>query len=71
MIQHLPPLILLTLLLQGCTTPVKPWERGYLARSDMTFGSNVLAGRSRAQIHISKEASRGGSSAGGGGCGCN
>ena len=54
----------------GCAS-VKPWERGVLARSDMAWEPDPLEAARQDHIHFSKEASLGGGSAGGGGCGCN
>ena len=59
------------LLLSSCTTHVAPWERGYLAKPHMSPVSNSLEASLRHHIQVSKEASSGGHSAGGGGCGCN
>ena len=54
----------------GCAN-VKPWERGVLARPDMSLeGSPILAGFDD-HTYFSKEASSGGRGFGGGGCGCN
>ncbi|WP_320824771.1 DUF4266 domain-containing protein [Reinekea sp.] len=61
-----------TLLLSSCTSlGVKPWQRGTLARMDMTFGSDALNGQFDNHIYFSKEAASGGSGQSGGGCGCN
>lgn len=61
-----------TLLLSSCSgLGVKPWQRGTLARTDMTFGSDVLNGQFDNHIYFSKEAASGGSGQSGGGCGCN
>lgn len=54
----------------GCTV-VKPWERDVLARRDMAFEPDPIEGTRRSHIYFSKEASLGGGSTGGGGCGCN
>lgn len=50
---------------------VKPWARGSLARADMAWDPDPLEAARKDHIHFSKEASLGGGSAGGGGCGCN
>lgn len=50
---------------------VRPWERDLLARPDMGWQPDKLEALRRAHITFSKEASLGGGSAGGGGCGCN
>ncbi|MEI7447949.1 MAG: DUF4266 domain-containing protein [Burkholderiales bacterium] len=58
--------------LAGCAglQPVEPWRKGHLARPEMGFDT-TLESRLADQVHTSKEASSGGSSVGGGGCGCN
>ncbi|TQV87137.1 DUF4266 domain-containing protein [Aliikangiella coralliicola] len=61
---------LLGMFLSGCQV-VQPWERGKLARPEMAWSNDVLEGRLESHIYWSKEASSGGSSAAGGGCGCN
>ena len=58
------------LLCSACST-VQPWEKGMLAKPEMSFGNDRLEGRFAAHIYSSKEASSGGASVGGGGCGCN
>ena len=58
------------LLLSGCTPNIAPWERGFLAKPHMAIQSNGLETSLRQHIQNSKEASSGGHSAGGGGCGC-
>lgn len=64
--------LLLSLCLCGCSIkPVKPWERGVLARPEMQLGANPMESLMDEQIYYSKEAAHGGSSVGGGGCGCN
>ncbi len=50
---------------------VRPWERDLLARQDMSWQPDKLEALRRSHITFSKEASLGGGSAGGGGCGCN
>lgn len=57
-------------LLGGCAQ-VKPWEKGILARPDMTFEGDVLETKFAEHIYSSKESSSGGAGVGGGGCGCN
>lgn len=60
------------LLNTGCTLqPVAPWEKGYLARPDMTFDSDHLEAKFNEHMYFSKEAASGGAGVGGGGCGCN
>ncbi len=65
--------------LGGCTTvgnimsisEVKPWERGTLAKDNMQLVSDVMDDAVDNHIYFSREASTGGSSVAGGGCGCN
>jgi len=59
------------LVASGCTSlGVQPWERDLLAKKEMTL-SNGLDDSLDDHIYFSKEASSGGRSFGGGGCGCN
>ncbi len=66
-------LALLMVLLSGCVLlePVQPWEKGILAKPEMTMESDPLESRYLEHIYFSKEAASGGNGAGGGGCGCN
>ncbi len=57
-------------LLTGCTA-VQPWQRETLARPDMALVSDPLQAAFEDHVYFSKEASSGGRSFGGGGCGCN
>lgn len=57
-------------LLGGCA-PVQPWEKGKLAKPEMTFGGNPLEARYDEHVYTSREAASGGAGVGGGGCGCN
>ena len=61
---------LLVVLLTSCTQ-VQPWERGYLAKNEMAWQVDGLEAALNKHIFFSKEASSGGASAAGGGCGCN
>lgn len=54
----------------GCAD-IKPWEKGTLARPEMTFEGDPMATKFSEHIYSSKEASSGGAGVGGGGCGCN
>jgi hypothetical protein len=56
--------------LGGCTT-VQPWERGVLAKEEMSWSPNRLEATLNGHVYFSKEASSGGGAAAGGGCGCN
>ena len=61
-----------TTLASGCgSLGVKPWERDALARSDMRLDANPLDAAIDDHMYFSKEASSGGRSFAGGGCGCN
>lgn len=65
--------LLLALGCHGCASiePVQPWQRGTLARPEMTFDDDPLERGFREHIYSSKESSSGGAAVGGGGCGCN
>ena len=54
----------------GCA-PVAPYQRGYLARSDMAFEQSTGLAKAMEKTFPAKEAASGGASVGGGGCGCN
>lgn len=56
--------------LSGCT-PVASWERGTLAKPEMALDADPLDSALDSHVYFSKEASSGGNSASGGGCGCN
>jgi hypothetical protein len=60
-------------LLGGCSHlgEVSPWEKGTLAKPEMTFDGDRLDGNFSEHIYTSREGASGGSSVGGGGCGCN
>lgn len=61
----------LTLCLQGCLATVAPWERGKLAREDMSLTPAPDRAWMQQHVYSSKEAATGGHGPGGGGCGCN
>lgn len=67
--------VLVALLLavaSGCSTQrVEAWERDYLARPEMAWDPDGLTAGMRSHTYFSKEASTGGATVGGGGCGCN
>lgn len=63
-------LLLLSSLLSACTE-VRPWQRGNFARPEMQWQADPLESALNDHIFFSKEASSGGNSAAGGGCGCN
>ncbi len=59
--------------LTGCASlgNVQPWEKGTLAKPEMTFNDGGLFNRYDDHIYTSRESSSGGAGVGGGGCGCN
>lgn len=64
-------IMLMMLSLCACNlSPVKPWERNILARPQMQL-VHPLDNAFDDHIYFSKEASSGGQSFAGGGCGCN
>ena len=65
-------LIAVTILVSGCNMlGVKPWQRDVLAREEMQLGADPLDAAIDDHLYFSKEASSGGRSFAGGGCGCN
>lgn len=64
-------LLLLSFSLVSACTSVRPWERGHFAKEEMQWQANPLESALNDHIFFSKEASSGGNSAAGGGCGCN
>jgi hypothetical protein len=60
------------ILLSGCSNlGVQPWERDLLAKKEMSLTSSPIDTALDDHIYFSKEATSGGRSFGGGGCGCN
>jgi hypothetical protein len=60
------------LFIGGCSHwGVQPWERDLLAKKEMQLVSDPVEAGLDDHIYFSKEASSGGASFGGGGCGCN
>ncbi len=55
----------------GHLARVDPWERDVLARTDMTLDSEGVDLELDDHLYFSREATAGGRSFGGGGCGCN
>ncbi len=56
----------------GCSSlGVKPWQRDVLARDEMQLGADPIDAAIDDHLYFSKEASSGGRSFAGGGCGCN
>jgi hypothetical protein len=65
-------ILLLSAALSGCgSLGVRPWQRDILSRSDMQPGGSALSDAINDHMYFSKEASSGGRSYAGGGCGCN
>jgi hypothetical protein len=61
-----------TVIVSGCSSiGVKPWQRDVLAREEMQLNSDSLDRAIDDHMYFSKEASSGGRSYAGGGCGCN
>lgn len=50
---------------------VQPWEKGNLAKPEMTFEGDALDNAFTEHTYFSKESASGGGGVGGGGCGCN
>jgi hypothetical protein len=64
--------VLASLTLAGCgSLGVRPWQRDVLAREDMQLDNAPLDAAIDDHLYFSKEASSGGRSFAGGGCGCN
>ena len=60
------------LIFSGCAVQsVQPWQRDELAQKKMQLVSDPVQSSLDEHIYFSKEASSGGGSIGGGGCGCN
>ena len=58
--------------LAGCAiAPPQSWEKGLLAKPEMTMSADPLDQRFVQHIYSSKENASGGYGVGGGGCGCN
>jgi Domain of unknown function (DUF4266) len=59
-------------IVSGCSSlGVKPWQRDVLARREMQLDSEPVDAAIDDHLYFSKEASSGGRSFAGGGCGCN
>ena len=61
------------LVVTGCSSmdTVKPWDKDLLAKKSMQPVPDFFENFYDEHIYFSKEASSGGQSVGGGGCGCN
>jgi hypothetical protein len=65
-------ILLLTATVCGCSSlGVRPWQRDILSRADMQPGGSALGDAINDHMYFSKEATSGGRSYAGGGCGCN
>lgn len=63
--------LLTLLLITGCASAVKPWQKGRLASASMQpDGGNGLKVKYMEHIFVSKEGVKGGNGVSGGGCGC-
>ena len=61
-----------SVLLTGCAmNPTQAWEKGVLAKPEMTMNNDPLDQAFTQHIYTSKESASGGYGVGGGGCGCN
>jgi hypothetical protein len=62
-----------SVVLSGCSalSGPQPWQKGQLAKPEMSMGGDALELRYQSHIYTSKEAASGGYGVGGGGCGCN
>lgn len=60
----------LALSMAGCAA-VEPWQRGYLARPDMSPEAGPGTRTMLDKTFAAKEAASGSGTVGGGGCGCN
>ena len=68
----LAPLALVALFGSGCgVIGTQVWERDVLSKPEMNLDEPALDHALDDHIYFSKEASSGGRSVGGGGCGCN
>lgn len=64
--------VLLLMMTTGCTSlGVQPWERDFLAKQEMALDHEAITFGLDDHIYFSKEATSGGRSFSGGGCGCN
>lgn len=62
---------LTTVALTGCVSTVEPWERENFAKPEMSWSPDPMQAAFKQHVYTSKEATTGGSSTAGGGCGCN
>jgi hypothetical protein len=65
-------LLFVLALLGGCAMqPPQAWEKGTLAKREMTMNGDPLDDTFTQHVYFSKESASGGTGVGGGGCGCN
>lgn len=62
--------VLATCLQLSACTSVQPWQKGLLAKPEMTFAGDNIGNEFNEHIYSSREGASGGSGANGGGCGC-
>jgi hypothetical protein len=62
-------LFVLFVWLSGCAS-VAPWERGNLAKPQMSLNPYPMQSSLRTHVNSAREAATGGGSTSGGGCGC-
>jgi len=67
---RLVALLALAAVLAGCAY-VAPYQRGYLARPDMSFEASQGTAKTMEKVYVSKEAASGAATVGASGCGCN
>ncbi len=63
-------IVALSLVILTACASVQPWERGNLAKQQMSLDPYPLQSALRAHNYGSREAAAGGNAAQGGGCGC-
>lgn len=64
-------LLLVSAVVCGGCAEVKPWQKGNLAKAQMSFDTDPLESHFRQHVYDSKEGSFGGYGVSAGGCGCN
>ena len=70
--RFIPLALLAVVALSGCAMqPPQAWEKGNLARKEMTMENDSLDQAFTQHVYFSKESASGGYGVGGGGCGCN
>ena len=64
-------LLMLALFVLPACAAVEPYQRGYLARPDMSFEESPGAAKALEKVFVAKEAASGSATVGASGCGCN